>query len=127
MKFLEHLVLQKKRSDPSLHTQLVTNYLDALIHYLEDPKVAESQQSTMDGYLESASRSSRPFLLHLAFETPDSNHKRVQLKLALLLQGSTFYDLEVVRRKLRVQGTILRNLLCLEMAILDAKVCYYLQ
>jgi vacuolar protein sorting-associated protein 3 len=127
IKFLEYLVLQKKTPDPSLHTQLVTSYLDSLIRYLEDPKVAESQRSAMDGYLGSASRSSRPFLFHLAFETPDSDHKRVRLKLALMLQGSNFYDLEGARRKLRVQESSLRNLLCLETAILDAKVGYYVK
>jgi hypothetical protein len=89
--------------------------------------VAETQRSAMESYLESASRSSRPFLFHLAFETPDSDHKRVRLKLVLMLQGSNFYDFEGVRRKLRVQGSSLRNILCLETAILDAKVGYHVK
>jgi len=122
IKFLEHLVLQKKNSEPSLHTQLVTSYLDSLIKLLDDPKIAESQRLALDGYLSSASRSSLPFLFHLAFETPDSDHKQVRLKLVLMLQGSNLYELESVRRKLRVQESSLRNILCLETAILDAKV-----
>ncbi|KIM28040.1 hypothetical protein M408DRAFT_329694 [Serendipita vermifera MAFF 305830] len=119
--FLEYLVLQKKSLEPSLHTQLVTGYLGSLLKHMEDPKIAELHRSALSEYLSSASRSSRPFLFYFAFETPDSEHKQIRLKLAMVLQGSNFYDLEGLRRKLRVQEASLRSLLCLETAILDAK------
>lgn len=109
-------------------------YLDEMFGYLEDKKILESQKNigVYDGcfynkYITHAcflaidypkEHTSMPFLLHLAFATPESDHKRVRLKLALFLQGSALYDIDAVRKRL---GSW-KDVLGLEMAIVNGKV-----
>lgn len=59
-----------------------------------------------------------PFLAHLAFESPDGDHKRIRLKLALFLQGSSLYDVTQLRERLLQYSQILN----IELAIVDGKV-----
>ncbi|KAG8857111.1 hypothetical protein FRB91_011798 [Serendipita sp. 411] len=125
--FLEYLVLQKQTLDPSLHTQLVLRYLDALLVSLQDPKRLDQQKETIENYRITQNRSSSstteppPFLWYLAFDTPMSEDKTTRLKLDFMLQGSSKYDMEAVRRRLRIAGRGIDKMLALEMAILEAK------
>ncbi len=59
-----------------------------------------------------------PFLAHLAFGTQDADHKRIRLKLALFLQGSSLYDVTQLRERLLQFSKILN----IELAIVDGKV-----
>jgi hypothetical protein len=59
-----------------------------------------------------------PFLAHLAFGSQDTDHKRIRLKLALFLQGSSLYDVTQLRERLLQFGQILN----IELAIVDGKV-----
>lgn len=63
-----------------------------------------------------------PFLSYLAFGTPESDHKRVRLKLVLFLQGSALYDVDAVLA--RVGTGLAKSILALETAILYARVCF---
>lgn len=67
-----------------------------------------------------------PFLSHLASinDTPSTIQDQIRLRCrtALFLQGSTRYDPELLRDKLKPQETIL----AFEIAILDGKVCHFL-
>lgn len=64
-----------------------------------------------------------PFLSHLASinDTTSAIQEQIRLRCrtALFLQGSTRYDPELLRDKLKPQETIL----AFEIAILDGKVC----
>ena len=59
-----------------------------------------------------------PFLSHLAFGSQDNDHKRIRLKLALFLQGSSLYDVAQLRERLLQYSQILN----IELAIVDGKV-----
>lgn len=65
-----------------------------------------------------SSRSNTSFLSYFASTTPESEHKRVRLKTALFLQGSTLYDPETIRSRLLERSKIL----ALELSIVDGKV-----
>ncbi|KAG8831603.1 hypothetical protein FRC17_002878 [Serendipita sp. 399] len=127
--FLEYLVLQKQSPESSFHSQLVLRYLDALLASLQDPKTFERQKEITEQYRVMQSKpsmtteapSTPSFLWYLAFDTPGSALKRTRLKLDFMLQGSPKYDMDAVRRRIRIAGRGLDKILALEMAILEAK------
>lgn len=128
LRFLEYLVLQKRIQEASLHTQLVFRHLDGILHDLEDPEVVKEQAKLGQEYaslVNDESEGSEPmsFPWYLAFKTQDSEHKKARLKLDMMLQGSTIYDLEAVQRKIRLTTREVKSLLSLEVAILEAKAC----
>lgn len=65
-----------------------------------------------------SSRTDNTFLSYFASTTPDSEHKRVRLKTALFLQGSTLYDPAPLIERLREHQKVLK----FEIAIVDGKV-----
>jgi hypothetical protein len=68
-----------------------------------------------------SSRTDTSFLSYFASTTPDSEHKRVRLKTALFLQGSSLYKPEPIRGRLMEYQKVLK----LEVAIVDGKVSNY--
>jgi hypothetical protein len=124
--FLEHLVLYKQSIDPSLHTQLVTSYLDTFLHALQGDtsnKLLESQLMLIENYrLSTELHSSTPFLAHVAFGLPDSSIKAVRLKLALMLQGSAFYHMREVTGKIEPLSKDVKMTLAFERAIIKGRV-----
>jgi hypothetical protein len=66
----------------------------------------------------SSSRNDTSFLSYFASTTPNSEHKRVRLKAALFLQGSTFYEPGPIKDRLIEHQKVLK----LELAIVDGKV-----
>jgi len=114
--FLEYLVMQKRSTDPSLHTQLVQLYVEELMVFLKTESVAEAFKSAISAYI--ATPRSVPFLAHVAFNTPDTEFKRVRIKLCLFMQGSQLFDVSALKTNLQPW----QELLPLEMAILDGKL-----
>jgi len=65
-----------------------------------------------------SSRNESSFLSYFASTTPDSEHKRVRLKMILMLAGSSLYDLDAVRQRILERENILK----FELAIIEGKV-----
>ncbi|KAG8883192.1 hypothetical protein FRB99_004611, partial [Tulasnella sp. 403] len=126
-KYLEHLVLSRRNSEPALHTQLVNNYLDRMIASLDDPIVVDVWQTALATYTSRPSTSSpvlgsthpQPFLVHLA-SSPTSEHLQTRIKLALFLQGSTGYDVPQVLERLEKEDE--DGLFAFEKAIVHGKL-----
>ncbi|OBZ67658.1 Transforming growth factor-beta receptor-associated protein 1 [Grifola frondosa] len=116
IQFLEYLVLQRRSLDPELHMQLAMTYVDQLLSCLADESTSKLWRAKASSY--ASSRSETTFLSYFASTTPDSESKRVRLKTALFLQGSTSYDAEVIRSRLISHEKILK----LELAIVDGKL-----
>ena len=58
------------------------------------------------------------FISYFASTTPESDHKRARLKMALFLQGSPVYDPNPIRKRL----LDVRKVLGFELAIIEGKV-----
>lgn len=58
-------------------------------------------------------------MVYFASTFPESEAKTARLKAALFLQGSTLYEMSAVRARVDT----LRDILLLERAIIDGKVC----
>ncbi|KZV92694.1 hypothetical protein EXIGLDRAFT_718145 [Exidia glandulosa HHB12029] len=114
--FLEYLVLQKRSTDASLHTQLAQRYVGDLLRMLEDEQVTQEFELAMSSYLEGSR--AVPFLAYVANDMPDTDAKRQRLKVALFLQGSPIFDIAAVRNDLTKKSDIL----AFECAILDGKL-----
>ncbi|EJC97726.1 uncharacterized protein FOMMEDRAFT_162532 [Fomitiporia mediterranea MF3/22] len=116
VRYLEHLVLQKRRQDRILHSQLVDVYIDQLLQFVTDETTAKLWRAKASSY--ASSHNDVPFLLYFASTTPESESRNTRLKAALLLQGSNLYDVEKVLARIRAQEKVLR----IEMAILYGKL-----
>ncbi|KAI5122616.1 hypothetical protein M0805_008706 [Coniferiporia weirii] len=116
VKYLEHLVLQKRSRDQNLHNQLVEAYMDQTLQYISDETTAKLWRAKASSY--ASSHNETPFFMYFASTTPESDSKSTRLKLALLLQGSGLYDVEKVLKRVQEHEKILR----LEMAILYGKL-----
>ncbi|KAG8884781.1 hypothetical protein FRB97_003302 [Tulasnella sp. 331] len=123
-KYLEHLVLSRRNSDQSLHGQLVTSYLDRLSSSLRDPQSRKSWEDVVRSYISRPSTSSGPsvsaipFLGYISYATVPSTVTRV--KLGLLLQGSTGYDLGATLEHLEKED--LQDDFAFEKAILNGRL-----
>jgi hypothetical protein len=110
------------------------SYLDRFQEYIGNPTIA-AFYSQLGGYTAeenhhitykplvvaqdySQRHTTTPFLAHLAFGSQDADHKRIRLKLALFLQGSSLYDVTQVRERLLQFGQVLN----IELAIVNGKV-----
>lgn len=75
---------------------------------------------TASSYASSRNESTPSFFSYFASTTPDSDHKRVRIKAALFLQGSTLYNVQRVKERLQQHSKLLK----LELAIIEGKVSY---
>ncbi|KAH9918038.1 hypothetical protein B0H21DRAFT_847492 [Amylocystis lapponica] len=114
--FLEHLVLQKRSTDPDLHMRLALTYVRQLLSCIAEEATSKLWRAKASSY--ASGRTDASFLSYFASTTPDSEPKRVRLKTVLFLQGSTLYDPAAVREQLVEYEKILR----LELAIVDGKL-----
>ncbi|KAI0754157.1 hypothetical protein C8Q80DRAFT_1216335 [Daedaleopsis nitida] len=113
---LEHLVVQRRSTDADLHTQLASVYADQLLSCLSDESTSKLWRAKASSYASGRSESS--FISYFWSTTPDSETKRIRLKTALFLQGSTLYEPETVRTRLSAHAKVLK----LELAILEGKL-----
>ena len=116
LQFLEHLVLQKRSSDPNLHTDLAQSCVGQVLEALADESTAKLWRAKAASY--ASAPSSTPFLAYFASTTPDSPSKRARLRAALFLQSSTFYDAHAIRERLLPHAQALP----LEMSIVEGKL-----
>lgn len=114
--YLEHLVLQKRSTNPSMHTQLAQSCVDQVLECLADESISKLWRAKVSSY--SSSRNDATFLSYFSSTTPDSDSKRVRLKTIMFLQGSSLYDPHVMRPRLEEHEKILG----FELAILDGKL-----
>ncbi|KAL5523259.1 hypothetical protein ACEPAF_1526 [Sanghuangporus sanghuang] len=116
VKYLEYLVLQKRRQDRNLHSQLVDVYVGQTLQFINDETTAKLWRAKASSY--ASSHNDVPFLLYFASTTPESESRNTRLKTALLLQGSSLYNVEKVLARIREHEKILK----IEMAILYGKL-----
>ncbi|TBU43879.1 hypothetical protein BD309DRAFT_959701 [Dichomitus squalens] len=113
---LEHLVIQRRSTDPELHSQLAAAYADQLLSCLADDSILKLWRAKAASY--TSSRNETPFISYFSTTTPDSESKRTRLKTILFLQGSTLYDPAAIRSRLDAHAKILK----LELAVLEGKL-----
>ncbi|KAF9479756.1 hypothetical protein BDN70DRAFT_906111 [Pholiota conissans] len=114
--YLEYLVLQRRSSSRELHMKLALACVDQVLAYLKDASVSKLWRAKASSY--ASSRNASSFLSYFSSTTPDSEHKRARLKIILFLAGSSFYDPELIRKRLLEQEKILK----FELAIIEGKV-----
>ncbi|KAI0052121.1 hypothetical protein FA95DRAFT_1602084 [Auriscalpium vulgare] len=117
--FLEYLVLQKRSTDRTLHTELALICVNEILSFLQDETVSKLWRAKASSY--ASAPSITPFLAYFEATTPDSPAKRGRLRTALFLQGSVLYDASAVREALAPQEQIL----CVELAIVEGKLGHH--
>jgi len=90
VRFLEHLVLQKRRTDPALHTSLAITYIEEVLSFLADDETSKLWRAKAASYASSLNPS--PFITYFEATTPASPAKHARLRTALFLQTSSAYD-----------------------------------
>ncbi|KAG9081243.1 hypothetical protein FS749_007806, partial [Ceratobasidium sp. UAMH 11750] len=118
--FLEHLVLYKRSTDSNLHNQLVTRYVDDIITTLREPGVLDYFSKLARQYEKAPPTS---FLLYLASNDDMPNAMDTRVRLALFLQGSSWYNSRAVRKQL--EECEFREVLAYERAIVDGKAGHH--
>ncbi|KAG8960758.1 hypothetical protein FRC00_014207 [Tulasnella sp. 408] len=123
-RYLEHLVLVRRNPEPALSTQLAKSYIERLVSSLEDPEVLRMWREALATYTgrgasADSSLTSLPFLSYLT-RLADRQHALTRIKLALLLQGSTLYDVEAIRSQLENGGS--KGFFPLETAIVYGRI-----
>ncbi|KAG8701199.1 hypothetical protein FRC08_004231, partial [Ceratobasidium sp. 394] len=118
--FLEHLVLYKRSTDSNLHNQLVTRYVDDIITTLREPGVLDYFSKLARQYEKAPPTS---FLLYLASNDDMPNAMDSRVRLALFLQGSSWYNSRAVRKQL--EECEFREVLAYERAIVDGKAGHH--
>ncbi|KAA1474965.1 hypothetical protein DENSPDRAFT_841652 [Dentipellis sp. KUC8613] len=116
VQFLEHLVLQKKSTDPTLHTELAIIYVDQLLTYLQEESVSKLWRAKAASY--TSNPTAQSYLSYFASTTPDSPAKRARMQAALFLQTSSLYDASAVRARIVPHERILAP----ELAIVEGKL-----
>ncbi|KAG8761503.1 hypothetical protein FRC11_013797 [Ceratobasidium sp. 423] len=119
-RFLEHVVLSKRSSDPNLHNQLVVRYVDEAIATLEKPGVQSLFSEMAQEYTKLPPS---PFLLHVANNDVMPEALDTRIRLALFLQGSSLYNSRAVREKLQAPGA--NEIFAYERAIIDGKLGHH--
>ncbi|KAH9962835.1 hypothetical protein BC827DRAFT_1129633 [Russula dissimulans] len=115
-RFLEHLVLQSRRTDPSLHTELALTYIDEVLSFLSDDATSKLWRAKAASY--ASSPNSAPFLAYFEATTPASPSKHARLRTALFLQTSSGYDASAARARLAPHAPLLAP----ELAIIAGKL-----
>ncbi|EKM58173.1 uncharacterized protein PHACADRAFT_252272 [Phanerochaete carnosa HHB-10118-sp] len=116
--FLENLVLNRRSADPDLHNQLASVYVDQLLSCFADESISKLWRAKAASY--TSGKVDVPFLSYFASTTPDSDSKETRLRTALFLQGSRFYDPELIRRRLEEHEQ--KKVLSLEVAVVLGKL-----
>lgn len=132
-KFLEWLVIVRRRDDAELHAQFVQACVDELLECLQDESTLKlwrakfasytSQSSQKHALPPSSTQLQRPqssFLTYFVSTTPDSPSKRARLKTLFALQALSGYDAEMVKSQIVASG--FDKVLGLEVALLDGKM-----
>jgi hypothetical protein len=132
-KFLEWLVIVRRRDDVELHAQLVRACVGGLLECLQDESTLKlwraklvsytSQSSQKHALSPSSTQPQRPqssFLTYFVSTTPDSPSKRARLKALFALQALSGYSAEIVKSQIVASG--LDKVLGLEVALLDSKM-----
>ncbi|KIK46201.1 hypothetical protein CY34DRAFT_9882 [Suillus luteus UH-Slu-Lm8-n1] len=132
-KFLEWLVIVRRRDDAELHAQFVQACVDELLECLQDESTSKlwrakfasytSQSSQKHALSPSSTQLQRPqssFLTYFVSTTPDSPSKRARLKTLFALQALSGYDAEMVKSQIVASG--FDKVLGLEVALLDGKM-----
>ncbi|KAI0266114.1 hypothetical protein BC834DRAFT_1026917 [Gloeopeniophorella convolvens] len=115
MRFLEHLVLQKRKADPTLHTELALAYIDEVLAHLQDEPTSKLWRAKAASY--ASAPPSAPFFSYFEATTPASPAKRARLRTALFLHRSSAYDAPAVRARLAPHAPLLAP----ELALVAAK------
>ncbi|KAG1760429.1 hypothetical protein EDD22DRAFT_901244 [Suillus occidentalis] len=131
-KFLEWLVIVRRRDDAELHAQFVQACVDELLECLQDESTSKlwrakfasyTSQSSQKHTLSPSTQLQRPqssFLTYFVSTTPDSPSKRARLKTLFALQALSGYDAEMVKSRIVASG--FDKVLGLEVALLDGKM-----
>lgn len=132
-KFLEWLVIVRRRDDAELHAQLVQACIDELLECLQDESTLKlwrakftsytSQSSQKTALSPSSTQLQRPqssFLAYFISTAPDSPSKRARLKALFALQALSGYNAEIVKSQIVASG--FDKVLGLEVALLDGKM-----
>ncbi|KAH9018541.1 hypothetical protein EDB85DRAFT_2154432 [Lactarius pseudohatsudake] len=118
VRFLEHLLLQKRRTDPALHTELVLTYIDEVLSFLADDATSKLWRAKAASY--ASSPNPTPFLTYFEATTPASPAKHARLRTALFLQTSAAYDAAAAQARLAPHAPLLAP----ELAIIAGKLGY---
>ncbi|KAF5369852.1 hypothetical protein D9758_001393 [Tetrapyrgos nigripes] len=118
IQFLEYLILQKRSASQEIHMQYAITCVDQLLEYVSQDGVSKLWRAKASSYSSSRTEASSPFISYFASTTPDSEHKRIRLKTALFLQGSSLYDAEAILSRLQQHDKLLK----LEIIIVEGKL-----
>ncbi|KAI0000159.1 hypothetical protein BJV74DRAFT_876958 [Russula compacta] len=116
VRFLEHLVVQKRRTDPALHTELALTYIDEVLSFLADDATSKLWRAKAASY--GSSPNPTPFLTYFEATTPASPAKHARLRTALFLQTSSAYDASAAGARLAPHAPLLAP----ELAIIAGKL-----
>lgn len=132
-KFLEWLVIVRRRDDAELHAQLVQACVDELLECLQDESTLKLWRAKFASYTSQSSQKhalsppstqlQRPqssFLTYFVSTTPDSPSKSARLKTLFALQALSGYNAEAVKSQIVASG--FDKVLGLEVALLDGKM-----
>ncbi|OAX35918.1 hypothetical protein K503DRAFT_793639 [Rhizopogon vinicolor AM-OR11-026] len=132
-KFLEWLVIVRRRDDVELHEQLVQACIDELLECLQDESTLKLWRAKSASYTSQSSQRYTPltpstqlqrpqssFLTYFASTTPDSPSKHARLKALFALQALSGYNVEMVKSQIVDKG--FEKVLGLEVALLDGKM-----
>ncbi|KAG1846088.1 hypothetical protein DFJ58DRAFT_799800 [Suillus subalutaceus] len=132
-KFLEWLVIVRRRDDAELHAQLVQACVDELLECLQDESTLKLWRAKFASYTSQSSQKhalsppstqlQRPqssFLTYFVSTTPNSPSKHVRLKALFALQALSGYNAEMVKSQIVASG--FGKVLGLEVALLDGKM-----
>ncbi|KAG1798989.1 uncharacterized protein HD556DRAFT_1231803 [Suillus plorans] len=132
-KFLEWLVIVRRRDDAELHAQLVQACVDELLECLQDESTLKLWRAKFASYTSQISQKhvlslpstqlQRPqssFLTYFASTAPDSPSKRARLKALFALQALSGYNAEMIKSQIVASG--FDKVLGLEVALLDGKM-----
>ncbi|KAG0702044.1 hypothetical protein DFH29DRAFT_923524 [Suillus ampliporus] len=132
-KFLEWLVIMRRRDDAELHAQLVQACIDELLECLQDEGTLKLWRAKLASYTSQSSqrhtpsppstqlqRSQSSFLTYFVSTTPDSPSKRARLKALFALQALSGYNAKMVKSQIVASG--FDKVLGLEVALLDGKM-----
>ncbi|THV05369.1 hypothetical protein K435DRAFT_961137 [Dendrothele bispora CBS 962.96] len=121
IQFLEYLILQKRSTSKDIHMQYAVTCVEQLVSFASQDAVSKLWRAKASSYSSSRSESTVPFIQYFASTTPDSEHKRVRLKTALFLQGSSLYDAASILSQLQQYDKLLK----LEIAIVEGKLAQH--
>lgn len=131
-KYLEWLVIVRRRDDAELHAQLVQGCIDELLECLQDESTLKLWRAKFASYTSQSSQKhitsppstqlQRPqsFLTYFVSTAPDSPSKRARLKALFALQALSGYNAEMVKSQIVASG--FDKVLGLEMALLNGKM-----